>query len=87
MRYIIILALLLFGVTGHAQNKPGIITKGNNYIENGRGFNFNAGDTINESDTFWIEVTNKQPNAQVYDVWIDLTDVSGPEFNSFLDLW
>ncbi len=73
MRYIIILALLLFQVIGSAQDREVTITKGNNYFDVG----LDASDTINESETYYIEVTNQQPNAQVYDVHIDLTDVSG----------
>jgi len=74
MRYIYILfAMFLFGVTGLAQNRSEIIKPDKNYVD----VTLDASDTINESETYWIEITNKQPNSQVYDIWIDLTDVSG----------
>jgi len=73
MRYFLIIAILLFGVTGFAQNKTGSISTGNTYVD----LNFTAADTINTSETYWIQINNFQDFPQMLDVWIDLTDVSG----------
>jgi len=74
MKKIIYLLLIsVFAIGLQAQDKTPSIKDGNTYVD----ISFDASDTINESETYWIEVTNEQPVPQVYDIWIDLTDVSG----------
>ena len=73
MRYFLLIAILLFGVTGFAQDKTANIKKGNTYSDIG----FTAADTINESQTYYIEVTNYQNYPAMQDVWIELDSVTG----------
>jgi len=70
---ILIIAFLLLGVTTFAQNKEGSIGKDRTYND----FSFTAADTINESETYYIEVSNFQSNPQMQDVWIDIDSASG----------
>ena len=73
MRYILIIAILLFGVTGFAQNKTANIDKGDTYVD----LSFTAADTINASDTYYIEVTNFQDYPAMQDIQFTGEFVSG----------
>jgi hypothetical protein len=78
-KYLFILAILLFGATVFAQNKSITIPEGSLLVK-GATFsdvNFNASDTINESETYWIEFTCKKDYPQMQDVYIDIDSVSG----------
>ena len=73
MRYILIIAILLFGVTGFAQNKTANIAKGNTYAD----LSFTAADTINESETYYIEITNFQDYPAMQDIQFTGSAVTG----------
>ena len=73
MRYILLLAMLLLGVTGFAQDKEGKLGEGKTYLD----LSFGAGDTINESETYYVEVDNFQHYPQMVDVYVDIDSVSG----------
>jgi len=60
---------------GLAQNRSGTIALGKTMLE--PSMSFNASDTINESETYYVEITNKQHYPAMQDVWIDLDSVSG----------
>ena len=74
MKYLLIFAMLLFGVTGFAQDKEATVKNNKTIAED---MSFTAADTINESETYYVEVTNKQSFPQMYDVWVDVEEVSG----------
>jgi len=79
MRYFLILAILLFGATVFAQNKTVTIepetasSPGGTYSD----LSFNASDTINESETYWILYNCEKKYHQMQNVWIDIDSVSG----------
>ena len=74
MKKLFILTLvLLFSVIGYGQNKESNISKNETFKD----LTFNASDTINESETYYIEVTNKQSFPQMQDVYVAGSAVSG----------
>jgi len=73
MRYILLLAMLLLGVTGFAQDKTAYLGKGKTYLD----ISFNASDTVNESETYYVEIENFQDCPQMQDFYVDIDSVSG----------
>lgn len=73
MRIYLLIGILLLGVVGFSQNKTANIKKGNTYSN----MSFTAADTINESQTYYIVVTNYQNYPAMQDVWIELDSVTG----------
>ena len=73
MRYILLIAILLFGVTGFAQDKTATIDKDKSYVD----LAFTAADTINESETYYIEITSYIQNPSMQDVYLAGSAVSG----------
>jgi len=79
MKYIVLIAILLLGVTGFAQDKSAvfpeesILTKGGTYLD----LSFGAGDTINESDTYYIEFTSFKDYPSTQNVYVDVDSVMG----------
>lgn len=73
MRYILTLAILLLGVTGFAQDKTGALGEGKTYLD----ISFDASDTINESETYYVEIENFQHYPQMQDFYVDIDSVSG----------
>lgn len=73
MRYFAIVAILLLGVAGFAQDKTATVRTGQTYLD----LNFSAADTINESETYYVEVDNFQHFPQMADVYVDIDTVSG----------
>jgi len=69
--YLLLISVIAIGL--QAQDKTPSIRGGQTYVD----ISFDASDTINESETYYIELTNKQEFAQMYDVWVDLDSVSG----------
>ena len=63
-KYFLLIAILLIGMTGFAQNKTANIKKGNTYAD----LSFTAADTINESETYYIEITNFQDYPAMQDI-------------------
>ncbi len=74
-RLILFIAILLFGVTGFAQNRTAVIAKGGTYVNVST--ILTAADTINTSETYYVEITNKQNFRSMQDIWIELDSVSG----------
>ncbi len=73
MRYFLLIAILLFGVTGFAQNKTANVKKGNTYVD----FSFTAADTINEGETYYVEITNFQDYPAMQDIYLAGNAVTG----------
>jgi len=72
-KYFLLIAILLIGMTGFAQNKTANIKKGTTLAD----ISFTAADTINESETYYIEITNFQDYPAMQDVIFSGTAVSG----------
>jgi hypothetical protein len=72
MRYFAIIAILLLGVAGFAQDKSATVKTGQTYLNLG----FSAADTINESETYYVEVDNFQHFPQMVDVYVDIDTVT-----------
>ena len=73
MRYFLLIAILLFGVTGFAQNKTANISKGNTLAD----LSFTAADTINTGETYYVEITNFQDFPSMQDVYLAGDAVTG----------
>jgi len=67
------IVLILAFLSGHTQDKTGSISRGDTYTD----ISFNASDTVNESETYYVEVTCFQDFMQVQDVYVAIDSVSG----------
>lgn len=72
-KYILTIAIVLTSVIGFAQDKEEDIKKGNSYVN----ISFDASDTINESETYWINITAPQDYTSMQDVYVDIDTASG----------
>jgi hypothetical protein len=73
MRHLLLIAILLFGVTGFAQDKTANVRTGKTYTD----VSFTAADTINEDQTYYIEITNFQDYPAMQDVYFAGSAVTG----------
>lgn len=72
-RFLLTIAIILIGMIGYAQNKTADITRGNTLAD----FSFTAADTINESETYYVEITNFQDFGAMQDVYLAGSAVTG----------
>jgi len=72
-RITLLIVIFLIGMTGFTQNKTANVKKGNTYTD----LVFTAADTINESETYYIEITNFQDFPAMQDVYLAGSAVSG----------
>lgn len=67
------IVLILAILPGYTQDKTGSISKENSYID----IAFNASDTINESETYWVKVSSPQNYSSMQDVFVSIDSASG----------
>lgn len=68
-----IFALFFVIVTISAQDKKASISTGDTWAD----LTFTAADTVNESDSLWIEIKSFQDYTTMQDVYVDIDSVSG----------
>jgi len=79
-KYLLFIAIIQFSVIGFAQDKTGVIKTGKSYTN----LSFDAGDTLNESSIYWIEITAAQNYQTMQSVYIDIDSVSGSTPNVYI---
>lgn len=78
-KIVFIIAFLLMITSIYAQNRSATLKQTTRFAtgETFKDVFFNASDTVNESETYYVEFTCKKDYPQMQDVWIDLDSISG----------